>query len=176
MARVTYVTDPAHTAVHFSVRHMMVSNVRGEFRKVSATIAFDAEDPANSSVEASIDAASINTREPDRDTHLKSADFLDVEKFPVITFLSKRIGTHKGGGTITGDLTIRGVTHEVTLDVEDLTPEIRDPWGKQRIGATATAKLNRKDFGLVWNSPLETGGVLVGEEVKINVDIEVVRT
>lgn len=175
MPLITYEIDSAHSAVHFSVRHLMVSNVRGEFGKISGTVKFDPEKPENSTVEATIDVNSISTREPQRDVHLKSADFLDAEKFPTITFRSKKIEVDSGGGKVTGDLTIRGVTHEITLKVEGPTPEIKDPWGKQRIGASATAKLNRKDFGLTWNAALETGGVVVGEEVKIEIDVEVVR-
>lgn len=175
MSQITYQIDPAHTSVHFSVRHMMVSNVRGEFGKVSGTVRFDPDNPANSTVEATIDASSIATRDEQRDGHLKSADFLDVEKFPTITFQSTKIELHSGGAKLTGNLTIHGVTHEITLDVEGLTPELKDPWGKLRIGASATGKLSRKDFGLNWNAALETGGVLVGDEVKITIDVEVVR-
>jgi polyisoprenoid-binding protein YceI len=176
MSQITYEIDPAHSSVHFSVRHMMLSNVRGEFAKLTGTIKYDPDNPSNSSVEVTIDAASISTRDAQRDTHLKSADFLDVEKFPTLTLKSKKITPKSGGGTITGDLTIHGVTREVTLDVEGPTPEAKDPWGKQRIGASATAKLSRKDFGLVWNAALETGGVLVGDEVKMTIDVEAVRT
>jgi polyisoprenoid-binding protein YceI len=175
MSQVTYEIDPIHSSVHFSVRHMMLSNVRGEFTKVSGTLKFDAQNPANSSVEVNIEASSINTRDAQRDTHLKSADFLDAEKSPNLTFRSKHIEPHQSGGTIKGDLTIRGITREITLDVEGPTPEVKDPWGKQRIGASATTKLNRKDFGLKWNAALETGGVLVGDEVKITIDVEAVR-
>ncbi len=175
MPSITYEIDPAHSAVHFSVRHLMVSNVRGEFTKVSGTVNFDPEKPETSTVEATIDANSISTRDSQRDGHLKSPDFLDTEKFPTITFRSKKVEIQPGGGKITGDLTIHGVTREITLDVEGPSPEMKDPWGKQRIGASATAKLNRKDFGLTWNAALETGGVMVGEEVKITLDVEVVR-
>lgn len=175
MPQVTYEFDPAHTAVHFSVRHMMVSNVRGEFKNVSGTLKIDSQNLANSTIEATIDATSINTRDAQRDGHLKSADFLEVEKWPAITFRSTQIQAHKGGGTVKGDLTIRGVTRPITLEVEGPTPEVKDPWGKQRIGGAATATLNRKDFGLTWNSALETGGVLVGDEIKITIDIEAVR-
>ncbi len=175
MSQVTYELDPAHSSAHFSIRHMMISNVRGEFAKISGTIKFDRENPINSSVEASIDASSINTRDAQRDTHLKSADFLDVDKSPALVFRSKQIEPGHGGGKVKGDLTIRGVTREVTLDVEGPTPEMKDPWGKQRIGASATTTLNRKDFGLTWNAALETGGVLVGDEVKITIDVEAVR-
>lgn len=176
MSQVVYEIDSTHSSVHFSVRHLMVSNVRGEFTKVSGTIQFDPQNPANSSVKATIDATSINTRDDQRDGHLKSPDFLDVEKFPTITFESKRVEVHGDGGKVTGELTIHGVTREITLDVEGPSQEIKDPWGKQRIGASATAKLSRKDFGLTWNAALETGGVVVGDEVKITLDIEAVRT
>jgi polyisoprenoid-binding protein YceI len=175
MPKAVYQIDPAHTSAHFSVRHMMVSNVRGEFAKISGTLTFDQQDPASSSVEAVIDAASINTRDTQRDGHLKSADFLDVEKFPEVVFKSKRAIPGHGGGKVIGDLTIHGATHEVTLDVEGPTAEMKDPWGKQRIGASATTTPNRKDYGLVWNQALETGGVLVGDQVKITIDLEAVR-
>ncbi|HET9100948.1 MAG TPA: YceI family protein, partial [Acidobacteriaceae bacterium] len=167
MPPILYAIDPAHSSVHFSVRHLMVSNVRGEFAKISGTVKYDPEKPETSTVEATIDATSISTRDAQRDAHLKSADFLDVEKFPALTFRSKKIEVAAGGGKVTGDLTIHGVTREITLDVEGPTAEMKDPWGKQRIGASATAKLNRKDFGLTWNAALEAGGVMVGDEVKI---------
>jgi polyisoprenoid-binding protein YceI len=175
MSQITYTIDPSHSSVHFSVRHLMVSNVRGEFSRLSGTIQFDPDNPAASSVQASIDVASINTREPQRDGHLKSADFLDVEKFPTITFTSKQVTPHEGGATITGDLTIHGVTHPITLDVEGSTEEVKDPWGNQRIGMSGTTKLSRKEFGLTWNTSLEAGGVLIGDEVKITIDIEALR-
>lgn len=175
MSQVTYQLDPAHSSAHFSIRHMMITNVRGAFTKVSGKITLDPENPANSKVEADIDVASIDTREPQRDAHLKSPDFFDAEKFPAIAFRSKKIA---GGGEewkMTGDLTIHGVTRGITLNVEGPTPEHKDPWGGLRIGATATGKLNRKDFGLTWNAALETGGVLVGDEVKLTLDVEGLR-
>lgn len=175
MSPATYEIDPAHTSVRFSVRHMMVSNVRGEFTKVSGTIKFDSVTPANSTVEATIDATSITTHEAQRDTHLKSADFLDVERFPTLVFRSTRVVPQSGGGKVTGDLTIHGVSREITLDVEGPTQEIKDPWGKQRCGMYATTKLNRKDYGLTWNTALEAGGVMVGDEVRIAIDVEAVR-
>ncbi|HZC43122.1 MAG TPA: YceI family protein [Acidobacteriaceae bacterium] len=175
MPPVSYEIDSTHSSVHFSVRHLMVSNVRGEFTKVSGTVKFDPQNPSASSVDATIDANSISTRDPQRDGHLKSPDFLDTEKFPTITFRSKKIQAHAGAGTITGDLTIHGVTREITLDVEGPSPEMKDPWGKQRIGASATTKLSRKEFGLTWNAALETGGVMIGDEVKITIDVELVR-
>jgi polyisoprenoid-binding protein YceI len=175
MSQVKYQIDSAHSSAHFSVRHMMISNVRGEFTKLSGTIVYDSENPANSSIDAVIDAASISTREPQRDAHLKSADFLDVEKFPTIAFQGKEISGHGTEWRVKGDLTIHGVTQLVTLDVEGPTPETKDPWGNQRIGASVTAKIHRKDFGLTWNSTLEAGGVLIGDEVKITIDLEAIR-
>jgi polyisoprenoid-binding protein YceI len=175
MSKAIYQIDSAHSSAQFTVRHMMISNVRGEFTKLSGSIAYDPADPANSSVEATIDAASINTRDPQRDAHLKSADFFDVERFPALAFRATEIGVRDGEGKVKGDLTIHGVTREAVLHVEGPTPEAKDPWGNLRIGATATAKINRKDFGLAWNAALEAGGVLVGEEVKITIDLEAIR-
>ena|SRR5689334_7301805 len=173
---VTYTIDPAHSTAGFKVRHMMVANVRGEFSKVTGTVVYDAEAPENSRVEAHIDATAIHTRDEQRDAHLKSSDFLDVEKYPEITFVSKKITGKDGEWKVTGDLTIHGVTKEVTLDVEGPAPEAKDPWGNIRSGASATTKINRKDFGLVWNAALETGGVLVAEEVAIHLELELLRS
>jgi polyisoprenoid-binding protein YceI len=155
---------------------MMVAHVRGEFTNVTGTVVFDPQNPANSKIEATIEAASIHTRDAQRDQHLKSADFLDVEKYPQITFVSKRI-TAAGDGHFqaTGDLTIHGVTKEVTLEVEGPTPEMKDPWGNTKSGAEASTKINRKDFGLTWNVALEAGGLLVGEEIAIQMEIELLR-
>jgi len=170
-----YTIDGAHSKAQFSVRHMMVSNVRGEFTKIQGTVEYDDRNPAAIRIEAVIDAASINTGEPKRDEHLKSPDFFDVAKFPTITFRSKSARKTADGLAVTGDLTIHGVTREVVLNVEGPTPEVKDPWGNIRRGATATTKINRKDFGLTWNAVLETGGVVVGEEVSITIDVEAVR-
>lgn len=175
MAQATYQFDSTHSSVNFSVRHLMISNVRGEFARLSGSATVDDENPANSVIEATIEASSISTRDTQRDIHLKSPDFLDVEKAPTITFRSTQIKVTDGGAKVTGDLTIRGVTRPVILDVEGPTEEIKDPWGKQRVAASATAKINRKDFGLVWNAALETGGVVVGDEVKITIDVQAVR-
>ena len=173
---VTYVIDPSHSTAGFKVRHLMVSNVRGEFSGVSGTVVFDAEDSTNSKVEAAIDATMIRTRDGERDQLLKSADFFDVEKFPKITFISKKVvPVGDGEWRVVGDLTIHGVTREVALAIEGPTPEVKDPWGNIKIGATATTKVNRKDFGLVWNVALETGGVLVGDEVAIHLELEMAR-
>jgi len=176
MAASTYDIDPAHSAAHFSVRHMMISNVRGEFTKVSGTVTFDPENPSASKVETVIDAASLHTRDEQRDAHLKSADFFDVATFPEIRFVSTGV-TSDGEGEykLKGDLTIHGVTKEVTLQVEGPTADTKDPWGNIKAGATATTKIKRKDFGLVWNAALETGGVLVGEDVSITLEVELTR-
>jgi polyisoprenoid-binding protein YceI len=168
--------DPAHTNVQFSVRHMMISNVRGDFNKVSGTVTSDGQNPDALKIDAVIDAGSIDTRIEKRDQHLKSADFLNVEKYPTIEFKSKKVGANgTGKWKVTGDLTLHGVTKEVVLDVEGPTAEIKDPIGNTRVGASATTKINRKDFGLTWNKVLETGAVMVGDEVEITIDVEAVQ-
>ena len=168
--------DPAHSAAHFSVRHLMISNVRGEFSKLSGSVLFDPAEPARSTVEVSMDTASVNTREPQRDEHLRSADFFDVANYPTITFRSKRIAAAGADHfKLTGDLTIRGVTKEVTFDVEGPTASVKDPWGNVRAGITATAKINRKDFGVAFNALTETGGVVVGEEVSLTIEAELIK-
>jgi polyisoprenoid-binding protein YceI len=171
----SYTIDGAHSKAQFSVRHMMVSNVRGEFTKMKGSVVYDEKNPAAIKIDATIDAASINTGEPKRDEHLKSPDFFDAAKYPTITFRSKSARKTANGLAVTGDLTIHGVTKEVVLQVEGPSPEVRDPWGNLRRGATATTKINRKDFGLTWNAALETGGVVVGEEVSITIDVEAMR-
>lgn len=172
---VQYEIDPVHSSAQFSVRHMMVSNVRGEFAKVTGTVVYDPKNLKASSVEATIDATTINTHEPKRDEHLKSPDFFDVAKYSTLTFKSKKV--EKAGKDrlrVTGDLTIHGVTKEVALDVEGPSPEVK--MGTNiRSGASAGTTINRKDFGLVWNRALESGGVLVGDEVKITLEIEMGR-
>jgi polyisoprenoid-binding protein YceI len=170
----TWNIDPSHSNAQFSVRHLMISNVKGEFTGISGRILFNPQKPETLSAEATIDVSTINTREHDRDNHLKSPDFFHVEEYPTITFKSKRAEKGSGGLKVAGDLTIHGVTREVTLDVEGPTPPTKDPWGNIRVGASATTKINRKDFGLTWNQALETGGVLVGDEIKITVDVELV--
>ena len=168
--------DPPHTGVQFKVRHLMIASVRGGFEKVTGKIVYDEADVTKSTADITIDAASINTRVAKRDEHLRSPDFLDAAKFPAISFTSKRI-EKTGTGTLkmTGDLTIRGVTKEVVLTVEGPTPAIKDLQGNARVGGQATAKISRKDFGLVWNQTLETGGVAVGDEVEITIDVEIYR-
>ncbi len=165
--------DPSHSAATFSVRHLGLSSVRGEFGKMTAKFNLDDKDITKSTAEATIDTSTINTREPKRDAHLKSEDFFFVEKYPSITFKSKKFekageGKHK----VTGDLTIRGVTKEVVLDVEGPTKEVKDPWGGTHIAATATTKINRLDYGLKWNKAIEAGGFLVGDDVNITLDLE----
>lgn len=168
--------DTAHSHAQFKVKHMMISNVKGEFTAVTGSLQYDSENVSNSSVQATIDATTINTREPQRDTHLKSADFFDVEKFPTLTFKSTRV-SKKGDGelSVAGDLTMHGVTRPVIFEVEDFTAPMKDPWGGTRMGLSATTKINRKDFGLTYNSLLETGGVMVGEDVTITLDVEFVK-
>jgi polyisoprenoid-binding protein YceI len=172
----TWQIDPVHSTAQFKVRHLMISNVKGEFTSIKGTLQLDSSDVTKSTLEAIIDANSINTREPQRDTHLKSADFLEVEKFPNITFKSTRVTKESDGGfDVEGDLTIHGVTRKVTLDFEAPSAPQKDPWGGTRIGVEATTKINRKDFGLVWNATLETGGFMVGDEVSITLDVELVK-
>ena len=172
----TWEFDPAHTGVQFKVRHLMVSHVRGDFEKVSGKIVYDERDISRSSADITIDASSINTRVAKRDEHLKSPDFLDAAKYPSLVFKSKKV-EKAGDGKLkmTGDLTIRGVTKEVVLDIEGPTSPIRDPAGKTRVGGVASTKINRKDFGLTWNKAIETGGVVVGDEVEITIDIEIIK-
>jgi len=168
--------DPAHSAAHFSVRHLMISNVRGEFTKLSGSAVIDPVNLEKSTVEVTIDAASINTREPQRDEHLRSPEFFDAAKYPTLTFRSKRVDAHGADEfKLTGDLTIHGVTKEVTFDVEGPTPSVKDPWGNTRAGITAAAKINRKDFGVAWNGLTEAGGLVVGDEVKITIEAELIE-
>ena len=168
----TWKIDPAHSSVSFSIKHMMIAKVHGAFDKVSGTLQYDAADPSKASVEATIEAASINTREAQRDTHLKSADFFDVEKYPSITFKSKKIEGSDEEFKVTGDLSIHGVTKEVVIAVEGPSSEMKDPWGNTKIGISGQTKIKRKDFGLNWNAALEAGGVLVGDDVNITLEIQ----
>ena len=171
----TWTIDQAHSAANFAVRHLMVSTVRGDMGKITGTVNFDPKQPAAGSIEASIDVAGIDTREPGRDTHLKSADFFDVANFPTMTFKSRKIDTAAGGGyKVVGDLTLRGVTKEVVLDVEPLRPAIKDQRGATRTGTTATTRINRQDFGVKWSRALDGGGVVVSDEVSITIDVELV--
>ncbi len=175
--KTTYKIDPAHSSAHFVVRHMMITNVRGGFSGVQGTIEYDPDDPNESRIEVAIDASKINTLDEQRDAHLKSPDFLHVEKHPAITFKSKKI-TRAGEGEwkVTGDLTIHGVTKEVVLNAEGPTPEGKDPFGNTRIGASASTKIKRSDFGLTYNAALETGGMLLGDDLKIELEISAIRS
>jgi polyisoprenoid-binding protein YceI len=175
-ATTTWNIDPVHTVAEFKVKHMMISNVKGQFTKVTGVMTLDETDLTKSRIEASIEAASVHTRDAQRDAHLKSADFLDVEKFPALSFKSTRVArTAEGELSVTGDLTIHGVTREVVFAAEGPTPSAKDPWGNTRVGLSATTKISRKDYGLVWNTPLETGGILVGDEVTITLDVQFVK-
>lgn len=174
-ATTTWNIDPAHSAAEFKVKHMMISYVRGKFSGISGVLHRYEADHTRSTLEVSIDTSTLNTLDAQRDGHLKSEDFLHVEKFPAMTFQSTRIERNGDGYAVTGNLTIRGVTKPVTLTVEEVSEPAKDPWGNTRIGLTATAKINRKDFGLTWNTTLETGGVLVGEDVGITLDVQLVK-
>ncbi len=170
-----YSIDSAHSAAQFSVRHLMVSNVRGEFSKVTGKVTYDDAKPTATTVEASVDVSTVSTREPQRDGHLKSPDFFDVAKFPEFTFKSTGVTKTAQGLDVAGTLTIHGVSKPVVLHVSGITKEIKDPFGLLRRGATATTVINRKDFGISWNKDLDGGGVVLGEDVTITLDIEVTR-
>lgn len=172
--RTTWNLDPAHTSVEFAVKHLMISTVRGRFADLSGTVELDDERPELSTIDVTINVASIDTRQPDRDAHLRSADFFDVEHFPTLRFRSTRVVRSGDNLRVEGELTIRGTTRPVTLDVTE-GGRAQDPWGGQRVGYSATTKINRRDFGLTWNQALETGGFVVGDEVKISADVELVR-
>lgn len=171
----TWQIDPAHTRVEFRVKHMMVTHVRGSFDSFEGTVDFDDADPTATRVDVTIDASSINTHEPNRDGHLRSPDFFDVENYPTLTFASRRVepvdDTH---AKLIGDLTIRGITREVALDVE-FVGSGKNPWGKTVAGFNAWARINRKDWNLTWNVGLETGGFLVGDDIAINIELELVK-
>lgn len=175
-ATTTWNIDPVHSVAEFKVKHMMISNVKGQFTSMKGTLVLNEADPTKSEVEATIDVASINTRDAQRDGHLKSPDFFDVEKFPALSFKSTQV-TPRGDGelAVAGNLTLHGVTHNIVFEVEGPTPPAKDPWGNTRIGLSATTKINRKDFGLTWNAALETGGILVGEEVTLTLDVQFVK-
>jgi polyisoprenoid-binding protein YceI len=169
----TWNIDPDHSSVGFSIRHLMVSNVKGNFDKFSGTVDLDDKNITASKVTATIDASSIDTRVQKRDDHLRSPDFFDVAKYPEITFVSKRWSRASNGKLkVSGDLTMHGVTRAVVLDVAPFSKESRDPWGNTRRGTTATATINRKDFGIDWNKSLDTGGLMIGDQVEISLEIE----
>jgi polyisoprenoid-binding protein YceI len=173
--KTTWKLDPSHTTVEFSAKHLMITTVKGRIADVAGTISIDDKNPQNSSVEATLNAASLDTRTDQRDQHLRSADFLDVEKFPEIKFRSTRIQGGKDSFKLTGDLTIRDVTKPITLDVE-FEGATTDPWGGERVGFSANGKIDRREFGLTWNQALEAGGVVVGNDVKISLEAQAVKT
>jgi len=173
----TWKIDPAHSSADFKVRHMMIANVKGAIKGIAGDLTEHTTDASLSPIEATLDVATLNTGEAQRDGHLKSADFLEVEKYPTITFKSTKVEKKDDAQyTVTGDLTIHGVTKPVTLKVEGPTQAHKDPWGNTRIGLEASTKINRKDFGLTWNATLETGGILVGEEVHITIELELIKS
>jgi polyisoprenoid-binding protein YceI len=172
----TWNIDPAHSHAEFKVKHMMISNVKGSFSGISGTLIEDTADSSLSSIDASIDVGTVNTGDGQRDGHLKSADFFDHEQHPHMTFKSTKV-EKKGDEeyAVTGDLTVHGVTKPVTFAVEGPSQPAKDPWGNTRIGLSATTKINRKDFGLTWNSALESGGILVGEDVQISLEVQLIK-
>lgn len=175
--RTRWEIDPTHASAGFRVRHLMLAHVRGELGPVTGSAIIDEADPARSQVEASIDVRGIDTREAKRDEHLRSADFFDVERYPTVTFRSTDVRRGKGDAwLLTGELGIRGVTKPITLEIDELPPAVKDPWGNVKRGVTARGKLNRKDYGLTWNVALEAGGMLVGENVDIELEIELTQS
>lgn len=169
----TYKIDSRHSSAQFAVTHLMISTVRGEFHAVNGTVIVDDSDTSKSSVNVTIDASTVDTREPDRDKHLRSADFFDVANHPTMTFVSTKVESAGPGKLkVSGDLTIRGVTKPVVLEVSAPRPAIKDPWGLQRTAVSGTTKINRQDFGVAWNQTLDSGGVVVGDNVDITLDVE----
>jgi polyisoprenoid-binding protein YceI len=175
VAQSAWTIDSSHSAAHFQVKHLMISTVRGEFSKMSGKIVYDGSNYASIQVEATIDVASVNTREPKRDDHLRNADFFDAATFPKISFKSKRVEKISGNRfSLIGDLTMRGITREVALNVE-ASPIIKGMSGESRMGAQATTKINRQDYGVKWNRTMDSGGVVIGDEVQITLDLEIIR-
>lgn len=173
---ITWKVDPAHSSAEFKVKHMMISNVKGRMSGIVGTLSEHPADKTLSTVEATVDVATLTTGDAQRDAHLKSADFFDMEKFPKLTFKSNKVERKdESEYRVTGDLTVHGITKPVTFNVEGPSTPAKDPWGNTRIGLSATARINRKDFGLNWNTALETGGFLVGEEVIIELDVQFIR-
>ena len=164
--------DESHSAATFTVKHMMVTNVMGQVKGIKGTIDIDDKDLTKSKVDVTLDIATINTQNEKRDNHLRSPDFFDTQKFPVIKFVSTKVVKTADGLKVTGDLTIRGTTKQVDLNVDGPTAEVKDPWGKKKRGFSATTKINRKDFGVSWNKTLDGGGIMVGDDVKISIDAE----
>ena len=175
-ATTTWQIDPAHTAASFAVKHLMISTVRGEFKGVTGTINWDDQDITKSTVDVTIDAKTVDTSEPQRDKDLKSDKFFDVEKYPAITFKSKKVEQVSAGKLkVTGDLTIHGITKETALDVDGPSASVKDPWGNTRVAISATTKVNRQDYGVKWNANIDGGGVVVGDDVNITIDLEMIK-
>lgn len=170
----TYVLEPSHSSLEFAVKHMLIAKTKGTFHDYNVVAHIDENDFTRSSATVTIQAASIDTRQADRDGHLKSADFLDAENHPQLTFVTRRIEPSRGDWKVVGDLTIRGVTHEVALDGE-VTGPVKDPWGGSRIGLSLAGKLNRKDFGMAWNAALDAGGFVLADDVKLNIEVELLK-
>lgn len=172
----TWTIDPAHSVAEFKVRHMMISYVKGQFTAVTGSVSLDDTDVTKSSVEATIGIDSLSTGEPERNTHLKSAEFFDGSKYPTMTFRSTEVARRRDGElAVAGDLTIHGVTLPVVFAVEGPTPPAKDPWGNMRVGVSASTTIRRRDFGLTWNAALETGGFLIGDDVQISLDVEFIQ-
>ncbi len=175
-ATATWQIDPAHTAAGFSVRHMMIATVRGQFKGVTGTVLWDDQDINNSTVDVTIDANTVDTGESKRDADLKSANFFDVKNYPTITFKSTKIEKISAGKMkVTGNLTIHGVTKQVVLDVEGPSGAVKDPWGNTRVALNATTTVNRTDYGVKWNAKMDSGGMVVGDDVNINIDLEMTK-
>jgi polyisoprenoid-binding protein YceI len=175
-ATTTWQIDPAHAAAGFAVRHLMISTVRGQFKGVNGTVVWDDQDISKSVIDVTIDAKTVDTSEPKRDEDLRSEKFFDTAKYPTMTFKSKKIESVSAGKLkVTGDLTIHGVTKEVVLDVEGPSNPVQDPWGNTRVAASATTKVNRQDYGVKWNANIDGGGVVVGDDVNITIDLEMIK-
>jgi len=175
-ATTTWQIDPAHTAAGFAVKHLMISTVRGQFKGVNGTVNWDDQDISKSTIDVTIDAKTVDTSEPKRDEDLRSEKFFDTTKYPTITFKSKKVENVSAGKLkVIGDLTIRGVTKEVVLDIEGPSNQVKDPWGNTRVAASATTKINRQDYGVKWNANVDGGGVVVGDEVNITIDLEMIQ-
>lgn len=173
---VTYTIDPAHSGAGFKIRHFMIAYIRGGFGGVTGDVIFDPANPANTKIKASINATTLHTQDEKRDAHVRGKDFLETDKYPTITFVSKKVTADgKDRWKVVGDLTLHGVTKEATLDVESAGVESKDPWGNLRTGAEATTVIRRSDYDLKFNAPLETGGVMLGEDVHVHLDIELIK-
>ena len=171
-----YRIDPAHSSAQFTVRHMMITNVRGAFSGIQGNVTYDPESVQSTAMSVEIDASTVNTQDAQRDAHLKSAEFLDVARFPTISFHSKKVTVVDGSKvSVTGDLTIHRITKPVVLEADRPSAEAKDPWGNLRMGASATTRIKRSDFGLSWNQALETGGLLVGDELNLALDVSLIR-